>query len=213
MISKFKRNSKKLIFLMALSSCSFAVMSQGDTNTIKAQFALGINSPSSSGFVGGFESNSINFPTINLGIQYMFSPKLGAKLDLGYNRFSNANSTPEFKTNYTRINGQLVYDLSGIIRFPNRIRFVTHAGPGVSIVKPLGDYGENKKTFLNGLGGIEFHYGFSDKLSFYLDTSYIFGFGKDFNSVSEGIGSFNGNLLTVTIGASISLSGCYYCDD
>jgi len=126
MISKFKRNSKKLIFLITLSFYSFSVTSQGDTNTIKAQFALGINSPSSSGFVSGFESNSINFPTINLGIQYMFSPKLGTKLDLGYNRFSNANGTPEFKTNYTRINGQLVYDLSGIISFPNRIRVIVH---------------------------------------------------------------------------------------
>ena len=63
------------------------------------------------------------------------------------------------------------------------------------------------------MGGIEFHYGISDKLSVYVDTSYIFGFGKDFNPISDGFGSFNGDLLTITFGASISLSGCYYCGD
>ena len=213
MILRFKRNTKKLILLIVLSSCSFLGISQGDTSTIKAQFALGVNSPSSNGFVDGYESNPINFPTINLGIQYMFSPKLGAKLDLSYNRFSNAGGTPEFKTNYTRINGQLVYDLSSLTRSLNRVGVFVHAGPGISIVKPLGNYGDNKTSYLNGMGGIEFHYGVSDKLSVYLDASYILGFGKTFDPISEGFGSFNGNLLTVTIGASISLSGCYYCGD
>lgn len=213
MTSNIKRNSKKIMLIFAVGSCSFFARSQGDNSTIKAQFAFGFNSPSSSGFVGEFKSNSINLPTVNLGLQYMFSKRLGTKLDLGYNRFSNTNDTPEFKTNYTRINGQVVYDLSRILSFSNRIGTFVHAGPGISILKLLGNYGQNKTTYLNGMGGIEFHYGVSDILSIFLDTSYIIGFGKDFNPVSEGYGSFNGNLLTVTIGASISLSGCYYCSD
>ena len=213
MILKFKRNSKKLILILVFASYSFLGLSQGDTKTVKAQFALGINSPSSNGFVEGFESNSVNFPTINLGIQYMFAPKMGAKLDLGYNRFSNTSNSAEFKTNYTRINGQFVYDLSGVLSFLNRIGAFVHAGPGISIVKPLGNYGDNKTTYLNGMGGLEFHYGVSDKLSVFIDTSYILGFGEEFNPQQSGFGSFNGNLLTVTIGASISLSGCYYCGD
>ena len=187
--------------------------SQGDTKTIKAQFALGINSPNSKGFVNVFEANSINFPSINLGVQYMFKPRLGAKLDLGYNRFSNKNNTPEFKTNYTRINAQLVYDTSRFISFMNRMGVFLHAGPGITMVKPLGNYGENKTSYLNTMGGIELHYGVSDKLSVYVDTAYTFGFGKAFNPVANGFGAFNGNLLTITIGASISLSGCYYCND
>ena len=210
---KFKRNSRNLILIIVLSSCSFLGMSQGDTSTIKAQFALGINGPSSDGFVNDFESNSINFPTINLGLQYMLSNGLGAKLDLGFNRFSSANNTPEFKTNYTRINAQLVYSISRIVSFSNRIVPFVHAGPGVSIIKPLGNYGQNKTSYLNGMAGLEIHYGVSDRLSVYIDGAYIFGFGNDFNPISSGFGSFNGNLLTVTIGASISLSGCYYCGD
>jgi len=200
-------------FALAFLFYGFSSFSQDGTSTIKAQFALGVNSPSSNGFVSDFEANSINFPTINLGLQYMFKPHLGAKLDFGFNRISNIDNSPEFKVNYSRINAQLVFDTSRILSFSNKLGAFIHAGPGFSMVKPLGDYGENKISYLNAMGGIEFHYGVSDKLSVYLDTSYIFGFGKDFNPVSDGFGSFNGDLLTITFGASISLSGCYYCGD
>lgn len=212
MHSNFKFKTT-LPLVLALCLCYLLGASQGDTRTVKGQFALGINNPSSNGFVSDFEPNSINFPSINLGIQYMYKPRLGAKLDLGYNRFSNTNNTPEFKTNYTRINLQLVYDTSRFVSFTNRMGVFLHAGPGITMIKPLGNYGANKTSYLNTMAGIELHYGISDKLSVYLDTSYIFGFRKAFNPISSGFGSFNGNLLTITIGASISLSGCYYCID
>ncbi|WP_341216069.1 outer membrane beta-barrel protein [uncultured Wocania sp.] len=204
---------KPILFSILFTSFSFFVFSQSDTNTIKAQFALGVNSPSANGFVANFEAKSVNFPSINLGIQYMFKPKLGAKLDFGYNRFSNLNNTPEFKINYTRLNAQLVYNATSVFSFlPQRIATFVHAGPGLTTIKPLGNYTQNDTSFLNAMVGVEFHYGISDKLSAYFDASYILGFSKDFNPISDGFGSFNGNLLTLTIGASISLSGCQYCD-
>jgi hypothetical protein len=193
--------------------CFFTGFSQSDSSTFKAQFALGVNSPSSAGFVNNFEAKSINFPSINLGLQYMFKPPFGAKVDFGYNRFLNLENTLEFKVNYTRINAQLVYNATRILSFlPTEMATYLHAGPGFSMIKPLGNYTQNNTSFLNAIAGIEFHYGVSDTLSVYLDTSYILGFSKDFNPISNGFGSFNGNLLTITIGASISLSGCYYCD-
>ncbi|WP_233244018.1 outer membrane beta-barrel protein [Tamlana fucoidanivorans] len=187
--------------------------SQSDTSTLKAQFALGVNSPSSAGFVTDFEANSVNFPSINLGLQYMFWEPLGVKLDFGYNRFSSANNSPDFKVNYTRINGQLVFDASHFTSFLNRMGAFVHVGPGVTMIKPLGNYGENKTSYLNTITGLELHYAMSDKLSVYLDASYIVGFSDDFDPVESGFGSFNGNMFTLTIGASISLSGCYYCGD
>lgn len=212
MTSNFKLNTQFWLVL-AFLLVGFSSFSQGDTSTVKAQFALGVNSPSSNGFVDDFQANSINFPTINLGVQYMFKPLLGAKLDFGFNRFSNVDNSPEFKVNYSRINMQVVYDASIITSFSDRMGAFIHAGPGFSMIKPLGNFGDNKTSYFNAMGGIELHYGISDKLSIYIDTSYIFGFGKDFNPVSDGFGSFNGDLLTITFGASISLSGCYYCGD
>lgn len=210
MMSIFKTQKHKLLLVIVLfTTLSFA---QKSTNKWKAQIALGVNSPSQSGFVEGFESQSINFPTVNAGFQRMFKPQLGAKLDFGFNRFSNGDNSPEFKINYTRINAQLVFDPTESIGFlPPRIGLVTHAGPGYSFVKPLGDYSGNKVSFLNVMAGLEVHYALSEYMSLYTDVSYILGFGKDFDPVINGFGSFNGNLLTITFGITFSLSGCHYC--
>lgn len=206
------KSYKYIFLLIGFSSFTFFGFSQVDTSTLKAQLSLGVNSESSNGFVSNFESKAVNFPTVNLGVQYMFSSLLGAKFDFGFNRFSNLKNTPEFKINYTRLNLQLVYNAKRIFNLlPNNMILFLHAGPGYSFVKPLGNYPENKTSFLNVMGGVEFHYGFSDSFSLFLDGSYIPGFSDDFNPVSDGFGSFNGNMLNISVGVSISLTGCYYC--
>lgn len=194
MTSKLKL-IKPTFFVATLMMCCFVGLSQDDTSTFKAQFALGVSSPSEDGFVSNFESKSINLPTVNLGVQYMFRPKLGAKLDFGFNRFTNLEETPEFKVNYVRINTQLVYNASRLFGYlPPRIGIFSHAGPGFTSVKPLGDYPQNKTSFLNVVGGLELHYGLTDAISAYLDTSYVLGFGDDFSPIPSGFGSFNGNI-------------------
>jgi hypothetical protein len=210
MMSIFKTQKHKL-FLVILSFSAFS-FAQKDTNVWKAQIALGVNSPSQSGFVEGFESKPINFPTVNAGFQRMFKRQFGAKLDFGFNRFSNGDESPEFKINYTRLNAQFVYDPTESITFlPERIGLVAHAGPGYTFVKPLGDFANNKVSFLNFMAGLEVHYALSEYMSLYTDVSYILGLGSDFDPVIDGFGSFNGNLLTITFGITFSLSGCQYC--
>jgi hypothetical protein len=205
------RLQKISILVLALMCFSFG-FAQKATNEIKAQIAIGVNSPSQSGFVDGFQAKSINFPTVNLGVQYMFKRQFGAKLDFGFNRFSNGDNSIDFKTNYTRINAQFIYDPTESITFlPPRLGLVGHAGPGFSMVKPLGSFGDNKTSFLNLMAGLEIHYAMSEYMSLYTDVSYIAGFGGDFDPITEGFGSFNGNLMTITFGISFSLSGCAYC--
>ena len=91
---------------------------------------------------------------------------------------------------------------------------VGHTGIGYSIVKPLGNFGDNKISFLNAMAGFEVHYIVSETFSVFTDLSYIFSFSgnKTYNPISEGFGTFNGNLVTFTLGVSVSLSGCQYCD-
>ncbi|WP_299891196.1 cell envelope biogenesis protein OmpA [uncultured Lacinutrix sp.] len=199
-----------IILLLCFVNLGF---SQIETAKWKALIALGVNSPSQGGFVDGFAGKSVNFPTINLGIQRMFTEQYGAKIDLGYNRFSGNNNFFANKINYTRINAQFVYDATPIATFlPVMMGLVGHIGPGYSIIKPLGDFKENKTSFLNAMAGVEAHYRIARTVSAFADVSYIYGFGGSFNPVTEGIGSFNGNLLTVTVGVSISLSGCVTCN-
>lgn len=204
---------KRIVLSTCLSLFFTMVIAQGDMSTIKGQIALGVNSPSQSGFVDGFEGKPVNFPIVNLGIQYMFKPILGAKLDYGFNRISNSASSETFKLNYSRINLQLVYDASRLLSYSQRMGMFLHAGPGVSIVKPLGNFTANNLSFLNTMGGVELHYGILDTISLFADVSYVFGFANDFDPISTGLGAFNGNLLTVTFGVSLSLSGCYYCNN
>ncbi|WP_418512392.1 cell envelope biogenesis protein OmpA [Corallibacter sp.] len=206
-------NYKLVIACLACFIFGFSGFSQRETSKWKAQFALGINSPSQSGFVTNFEGKSINLPTVNLGLQHMLKSQFGVKLDYGFNRITNDGSSPYFKLNYSRVNAQAVYDASRLLMFlPENMGVVGHAGPGFSFVKPLATYGSNKTSFFNAMAGVEVHYGITQLLSVYFDASYIYGFSKDFDPVIDGYGSFNGNLLTATIGISISLSGCYYCD-
>jgi hypothetical protein len=208
----FNNRKYLLVFLMVFTIAN--VIAQKDTNKWKAQIALGVNSPSQSGFVEDFTGKSLNFPTVNLGVQNMFKTQLGAKLDFGYNRISSEDSSPEFKFNYTRINAQLVFDPTQSLYFiPQRMGVVVHAGPGLSFIKPLASYGENKLSFLNLMAGFELHYGITERASLFVDTSYIMGFAKDFDPVTEGYGSFNGDLLTISFGITFSLSGCQYCNN
>ena len=203
---------KKYLFAYFFIFAIFSLSAQRETNKWKAQIALGLNSPSQSGFVEGFQGKSMNFPTVNLGIQNMFSQQFGAKLDYNFNRISNDNTTTEFKLNYSRVNTQLVFDPTYSLYFlPERMGLVLHAGPGYSFVKPLGNYVENDISFFNIMGGLEVHYGISERMSLFVDASYIMGMAKDFEPVTEGYGSFNGNLLTLTFGITFSLSGCQYC--
>ena len=210
----FKR-IKVLLFTLLTLFLSLQLFSQAETNEWKMQIAFGFNKPFASQQSEGFSTKNVNFPTIILGVQHMFSKKLGAKLDIGYSRASNDDNSPEFKFNYTRINGQLVYDFSKDLSFflPQQIATIIHLGPGISFTKPLANYAENKHTFFNGIAGFEIHYGISETVSVYSDISYILALSKKekYDPVIDGF-SFNGNMVTATIGLSVSLSGCRYCD-
>ena len=200
-----------------LLSCllSFVVFSQSETSKWKFQIGFGTNFPENTGFVNPYEPKSVNFPTVNLGVQHMFTSELGAKLDLGYNRISNIDNTPEFKTNYTRLNVQFIYDATQNLDFlPPHFGIVAHVGPGISFMKPLGNFTDNKQTYANLLAGIEIHYGIADTVSVFSDLSYIYGLGGDkvYDPPAEGFGAFRGSLFTISLGISVSLSGCQYCD-
>lgn len=209
---------KYLLFFLTIFLClkieAQNTRREANQSTWKALIALGINSPSDNGFIDAASAKSVNFPTINLGVQYMIKRNYGVKLDLGYNRFSSEDNSPEFKINYTRINPQFVYDPSNLIGFlPMRLRTVAHAGPGITFTKALGNLGDQNQTFFNFNLGLELHYGINKNLSVYTDVSYIYGFTKldDYNPALNGLGAFNGNLFNVTIGVAISLTDCYYC--
>ncbi len=213
MTSNFKIQKVKLLLILTVLMTMLS-FSQTDSEKWKFQLALGINNPIDTGENVGYSSKYVNFPTVNLGLQHMFSDAIGAKLDIGFNRSSNSNSSLEFKLNYTRVNAQIVYNLRSMLHsLPNRIAIVAHAGPGMSFTQPLGNFSENKYTYLNALGGLEIHYGLSRNLSVYGDLGYVYSLaGKNKYDVAVDGFSFNDDLMYAAFGVSISLNGCKYCN-
>ncbi|WP_282041611.1 cell envelope biogenesis protein OmpA [Winogradskyella flava] len=211
-----RRFLKQYIFFCLVVFMTFNSHAQfKDTSKWKALVALGFNSPSTNGFIEGAEAQTINFPTVNLGIQHMFKKEYGIKLDYGFNRFKINEVSPDVKINYSRINAQFVFDPTEYIGFlPVRLRTILHAGPGFSFVKPLGGLSNNKQSYLNLLGGLEVHYAIAEKVSVYVDTAFIYGLTSldDYDPVLSGLGAFNGSVFNVTVGLAISLSGCQFCD-
>ncbi|MGC1632231.1 MAG: cell envelope biogenesis protein OmpA [Gelidibacter sp.] len=210
MIPYFKtQNLSWLLFLTLLNTS--LISGQKDVEKWKLQVALGVNNPIDDNDPTFF-TEYINFPTINLGLQHMFSRNFGAKLDLGYNRASEGTESLPFKLNYTRINVQAVYDFKDVFKFwPDPIGIVAHAGPGLSMTKPLSPYANNTYSYPNVLAGLEVHYRLTESLSIYVDGSYALSLSRK-EKYPINTFSFNGDLMYVTFGAAISLDGCHYCN-
>ncbi len=213
-IIKLKQMNRFSIVVFLILFSKFAI-----AQTLTIDLGVGVNIPSDD-FGVGYEAKPINGPTVDAGIRYMFKKKLGAKIDLGFNRYGEGADSPEFKANFTRVNLQayynvwdLLYDLQ--LRLPERIGVFVHAGPGMSFVKPLSEpYINNKSSNFNAIAGVAVHYGISDKVSVYADTSNIFNMGQKTNYEGSLLADkINASMLTVTFGVSISInSDCYFCE-
>lgn len=206
--------SNKLILLLLIAVFNLhSSNAQRDTQRWIGQIAVGINNPIDDGTNDGYFSKYANIPTINIGVQHMFKPDWGARLDLGFNRASNADGSLEFKLNYTRVNAQIVYNATNVLGFlPERLEVVAHAGPGLSFTSPLAPYSNNTYTYLNLLAGGEIHYRLSRGVTIFTDLSYALSLaGNDKYDVNVDGFSFNGDLLYLTFGITFAISGCQYC--
>lgn len=207
---------KRYKFLLVFLFMSYGLMAQTYPK-LAVNLGLGLNIPEGP-FTDGYSAKPMNFPTIDLGVQYLFTKTLGGRLDYGFNRFSNDSSAPDFKTNYNRIDLQAVYNASTILRNWNvhpRIGLYFHAGPGMTFLKPLGaQFTGNDDSFLNAMGGMTFHYGLNEFMSAYMDVSYIRGFGGAVAFEGTPLAEKEGNgMVNLTFGLQLALNtACYFCE-
>ncbi len=194
------------------------------TNTAIAQtltmdLGVGINKPSNN-FASLYQAKPVNGLTVDAGLRYMFFKKLGAKVDVGFNRYASDDKSIDFKANFTRVNLQLYYNIwdhlyNFQIRLPKRLGLFVHAGAGMSFIKPLSQpFTNNNSSNFNYMGGFAIHYGITDRVAVFVDASNIYNLGQKT--------TYEGTLLTdtektqlfnVTFGVTISInSNCYYCN-
>ena len=203
------------LWLCLILFCFSESSAQSETSEWKFQISFGFNDAIDNNTSDQFTDEGLNFPSINLGVQHMFSRTMGARLDYGYNRSKFSQGSQEVKFNFSRINAQFVYDFKSLLNFlPPRMTILGHVGPGLTFTKPLGSFSDNTYTYFNALGGLEVHVGIAQTVSLFGDFSYVFGLsGNDkYDPLVDGF-SFNGDLIYFSVGVAVSLSGCYFCDE
>lgn len=222
MSSKIKKQNCKVVLVVMIFFSSLYGFSQQEEDKLRFQLAVGFNHAFEHGFAQpdqdlstDIAGHAFNLPTINVGAQYLLNKRWGAKLDLGYNRISNANDVPDFKINYVRINAQAVYDYSHVLGIlPEEFTLMVHGGPGYTVAKPLGTLKDNKQNYLNVMLGTDLSYELSRNTKVFTDLAFVYGFSnpEDYSPPENHLGAFNGSIFTFTVGVSLSLSGCYFCN-
>lgn len=110
-----------------------AASGNNDYNKWSIEVAGGINKPFRA-FTPGFRTDRANLFTVDLGTRYMFNNKFGLKLDFGYNKFENNDSSPTFESTYLRADLQAVVNLGRVLNFEDwtsSIGLLAHFGGGV----------------------------------------------------------------------------------
>ena len=109
-------------------------------------------------FADGFTTERVNLFHGDFGVRYMFNPKFGLKADIGYDRFKNADDTPEFETQYYRADLQGVANLGRIMNFEtwtNTLGLLFHTGVGYAQLRSDDGFDgtDNMMNFMAGFTG------------------------------------------------------------
>jgi OmpA-OmpF porin, OOP family len=213
---------KKIVFVTLLV-LSFAANAQDTVPTSKPSIDKiaydkwsielngGLNKPTRA-MTYGYTTTTLNPFHADLGVRYMFNPKFGLKLDLGYDKFTERDDTPEFESSYLRTSLQGVVNLGRALNFEtwtNTIGLLAHGGFGVSQL--TSDNGFDGEDYMgHGIIGITGQIRLSDSAALTGDLSGIVNGKQNWNF--DGMGqtqtsSFDGLLVNASIGLTFYLGG------
>lgn len=127
---------KKIILLIAFVGLFLRVQAQDvDFNRWSIELNAGFNKPMAP-LTPGYFSPTLNPGHVGLGTRYMINHKFGILGDIGFGQWREArNISPEFRTNYQRLNLQGVINMGRIMNwesFAPNLNLLLHAGPGVA---------------------------------------------------------------------------------
>ena len=150
----------------------------------------------------GYTTNEYGLWHTALGARYMFNPKIGMRLSVGYDEISEGYSGPNFHTDYFRSSLEAVINLGTLLDFNSRFGLLLHGGAGYSLMT-----GVNMKNdfdhIMNVTGGITPQVMLNNRWSIYGDVTALSNVYQDYNydfqrtHVNRG---FDGNLFNFSIG-------------
>lgn len=149
-----------------------------------------------------YSTNEYGLYHLGLATRYMFNPKVGLRLSLGYDNISEGPNSPSFHTDYWRSSLEGVINLGTLLDFEGRFGMLLHGGAGYSIMTGV-NMKEDFDHIMNVTGGITPQIMLSNRLTLYGDVSVAANVYQDYNydftrqHVNRG---FDGNLYNFSIG-------------
>lgn len=189
---------------------------QDDFNKWSVEVNGGFNKPMAP-MTPGYFSPTLNLGHADLGVRYMFNEKFGTKLDFGIGSFKNASDTPDFSTNYYRLNLQGVANLGRILNwetFSQTFNLLGHFGGGISQLSPQeNQFADIKDQQYNVSTGMTLQVKLSDRVALNGDiTNFVagrqsvaFDGASDITAADDGYYGMNSVWWTGTLGLTFYL--------
>ncbi|RKR05896.1 OOP family OmpA-OmpF porin [Flavobacterium sp. 90] len=166
----------------------------------------GVNKPVRA-MTPGYSSETLGLFHTDLGVRYMFNPKFGLKLDVGYDQLQERNDTPEFDSKYYRASLQGVVNLGRALNFEtwtNTFGLLAHGGFGVSQLS--NDDGFDGKDYMaHGIMGLTGQVRLSNRVALTGDLTGIINGRQNHNFDGHGV-PVNSSLEGVLLNASVGLT-------
>ncbi|TDW51951.1 OOP family OmpA-OmpF porin [Flavobacterium sp. 270] len=193
---------------MATTSTKTTV-DQPDYNKWSIELNGGVNKPMRA-LTPGYSTATLNPFHADLGVRYMFSPKFGVKLDVGYDQFTERDDTPAFESRYVRASVQGVVNVGRALNFEtwtNTIGVLAHGGFGVSQISTETGYG-GQDYMGHGILGLTGQIRLSNRIALTGDLTGIVNGRQNWNF--DGMGTtqprgFDGVLLNASVGLTFYL--------
>ncbi|QSW89458.1 MULTISPECIES: OmpA family protein [Flavobacterium] len=193
---------------MATTSAK-TIVDQPEYNKWSIELNGGVNKPTRA-MTAGYATESLNFFHGDLGVRYMFNPKFGVKLDVGYDQFKEKKNTPDFESRYVRASLQGVINVGRALNFEtwtNTIGILAHGGFGVSQISTETGFG-GQDYMAHGIAGITGQIKLSNRVALTGDLTGIINGRQNWNFDGMGnttTGSFDGILLNASVGLTFYL--------
>ncbi len=197
---------KRILLIAMIAISSTAAIAQSAYNKWSIEGGVGLNRPYRN-LTQGYYTNDFNFITGDLGVRFMWSEYFGAKIDFGYNAFTNADNSFKFDSDYSRADLQFVVNAGKVMNFQEwtkTIGLLLHTGGGVGFLGS--DLYDGYDVNGHFLGGATVQFRLSNRVALNLDATAILPMGKldyTFDGVSPDVAK--GYIFNGTIGLSVYL--------
>ncbi|WP_125722931.1 OmpA family protein [Flavobacterium ustbae] len=167
----------------------------------------GVNKPTRA-MTPGYTTESANFFHGDLGVRYMFNPKFGLKLDVGYDQFKEKKDTPDFESRYVRASLQGVVNVGRALNFEtwtNTIGLLAHGGFGVGQISTETGFG-GQDYVAHGIAGLTGQIRLSNRVALTGDLTGIVNGRQNWNFDGMGTTNSNSSFDGVLLNASVGLT-------